>query len=635
MADDKKAETEKPTAQVYRLVKADGGSKIALKKFIGTNPAEARNVPANAVASNAVQPEDEFHSLYLGAANDAGVLCPPYNLRRLDRLAQENNTLSPCIEAMVTNIEGTGYDFGKKDDEDAEDGKDDSNIEQLRGFFDQPWPGLTFASMREEIRRDLESVGNGYLEVIRNAQDQIVFLRRIDAKMMRLVKLDEPIPVKKKVNRWGSEQEVTVMVRERRFVQLLNGVTLVYFKEFGASRDLNKKSGAWAPQGNRLGAKDRATEIIHFTALPDADTPYGVPRWISQLPSVLGSRKAEEFNMDFFDNGGIPPVLITLQGGTLQSETRKALEGKMNGGAAALNRVQILEVEPSGGSMEHPTQARVTVERFGGDRTSDSMFEGYDDKCEKRIRRAFRLAPIFLGNADDYTFASAYVSYTVTEAQVFKPERDKFDAVITMKLLPDMGFEEYELQSKPLVIEDVNLKLEGISVGLGTNRVDIEDAIYELNEATGLNLKISEEPVNTPGFTGTIDEDGNFVPDKPRSQQDIAEEEEVRSEMKKPPSKRLTARAGMGTTTAGGNVMKSEGLLALAKDTLTSLRQRDFTELSKNLTLVQSLDPRQVTDFRKACAELQFVNPAHDIDGLSELAGCTIAVMHKHCGHQH
>ena len=29
----------------------------------------------------------------------------------LDRLCQENIALSPCVEAMVTNIDGTGYDF--------------------------------------------------------------------------------------------------------------------------------------------------------------------------------------------------------------------------------------------------------------------------------------------------------------------------------------------------------------------------------------------------------------------------------------------------------------------------------------------------------------------------------------------
>jgi hypothetical protein len=33
------------------------------------------------------------------------------------------------------------------------------------------------------------------------------------------------------------------------------------------------------------------------------------------------------------------------------------------------------------------------------------MFEGYDAKCEVRVRRSFRLPPIFVGEASDYSFA--------------------------------------------------------------------------------------------------------------------------------------------------------------------------------------------------------------------------------------
>ena len=42
------------------------------------------------------------------------------------------------------------------------------------------------------------------------------------------------------------------MKRERRYCQLVNGVSLMYFKEFGAKRDLHKKTAVWAPLGQRL-----------------------------------------------------------------------------------------------------------------------------------------------------------------------------------------------------------------------------------------------------------------------------------------------------------------------------------------------------------------------------------------------
>ena len=389
--------TEGASQPSFRLVglgkSAEVENQIIHRKF---KKAEA---PADAVAGNAFMPEDEYLLLYMGASRDRGILEPPYNLKVLDLMSQENNTLSPCIEAMVTNIDGTGYTFetAEESDEDEDDPEDDANIDELDEFFDQPWPGVSFTSIKKTVRRDLERVGNGYFEVLRNPQDEIVFLRNVDAKMMRMLRLDDAVNLPVTVMRGGKEVTLNVMTRERRYCQIVNGVSLMYFKEFGSKRDLHKKTAVWAPLGQKLPANMRATEILHLTLIPDAHTPYGIPRWINQLPSVLGSRKAEEFNLEFFDNGGIPPVLVLLQGGTLQPETRKALQNMTTGDAAKNNRVQILEVEPTGGSLQQTPQAKVTVERFGGDRTNDSMFEKYDERCEERVRRAFRMPPIFVG----------------------------------------------------------------------------------------------------------------------------------------------------------------------------------------------------------------------------------------------
>ena len=60
-----------------------------------------------------------------------------------------------------------------------------------------------------------------------------------------------------------------------------------------------------------------ANEIIWLTLHKDTQSPYGYPRWISQLPSVIGSRAAEESNFHLLQSGGIPPVLVTITGGTL------------------------------------------------------------------------------------------------------------------------------------------------------------------------------------------------------------------------------------------------------------------------------------------------------------------------------
>lgn len=589
--------------------------------------------PKDAVGSHAYEPEDEFTQWYVGGQANGQLLMPPYLPASLVRLCQENNTLGPCIDAMVTNCDGTGFDF-EADDNEANDREDDSKIDALKEFFHEPWPGESFLTQRQELRRDLERTGNAYLEVLRNVVGEVIFLRRVDAKMMRIVKLDTAVPVEKTIKRGGVELKVTVMVRERRFVQLLNGITLVYFKEFGASRDLDKKTGNWAQPGQQLDASLRASEIIHFTVNIDAHTPYGVPRWVGQMPSVLGSRKAEEFNLDFFDNGGIPPALIILEGGALVPDTRKALENKVVFGPAKdKNRIQILEVQATGGSMDKVATARVTVERFGDAGSQDSMFEKYDDKCEVRVRRAFRLPPIFVGAAQDYAFASAVASYTVAEAQVFKPERDEFDEIISMKLLPALGFAGYRMKSKPLVIEDATLKLQGIETAISTQAVDMEDVIGEINDATGTNLKFKEPPAPAPMI---LDAAGKPMPAVTHGTTDKGA---PAPSTPKGPGTGGSAKAPQLPKVPGVNAPQklqkalSEGTIALAVDAMGDLRRRDMVALAKDLDLARGLTPEGQESFRKACAELQFVNPDVDLDGLAALMGRTIGVMT--CDHQH
>ena len=89
----------------------------------------------------------------------------------------------------------------ESEDEEAEDDQDDSNIEALKEFFDKPWPDMSWGEMRKLLRRDLERTGNAFLEVLRNAQDEVVMIRDVDAKMMRILRLDDAIPVPVTVTR--------------------------------------------------------------------------------------------------------------------------------------------------------------------------------------------------------------------------------------------------------------------------------------------------------------------------------------------------------------------------------------------------------------------------------------------------
>lgn len=659
------AEDQKPAnVQHLRLVKYGAADTF---QFATSGTGKESD---STVASNAALPEDEFQNFYMGGINDHGVIQPPWDMRRLEYLCNENNALMPCIDAMEVNIDGTGFDFESEDTEETEDAADDVKVTELKEFFDQPWPGMSFVTLRRLLRRDLERTGNGFIEVIRGSNREIVFLRHVDAKMVRLVKLDKAIPVKKTVMRNGIQKTITVMERQRRYVQLLNGLNLFFFKDFGVERDINKRTGTWADQGQQLPVKDRGTELIHFTVIEDVHTPYGLPRWIHQLPSIIGSRMAEEFNLEFFNSGGVPPALIFLQGGVLGHETRKALDQKTGGLAFKKNRLQILEVEPAGGTVDTSPQARVVVERFGAERQSDSMFEEYDDKCEVRVRRAFRLPPIFVGAAEDYSFATAYASYTVAEAQVFKPEREEFDEIISQRLLPAMGYDGYKMVSKPLDIADATLQMQGIEVAMGTGVVDEEDILDEVNKAVGTHLKVNPDKVEQmrqqadmqhslnmnpemPGEPKLDPKTGTLIPGQPTrpgfdpknplkgvpltSVRAVGGVPSPKGPGKgsptiQPPKAPQLKKPGMGLQKEEGwdgltDLEKSEGLKALAMDTMLALRKREMVTVAKSLQLIASLPPENQHAFNTIMAELHYVDPSVDPDAMAKLATMTTAAI--------
>ena len=472
----------------------------------------------NTLSSNALEYEDDFKDMYgsEGDTQNKVVIQPPFNPLDLERIVKHNNTLEPCIEAMKTNIDGTGFELIRsaedknKDEDDSDSPKEDKDLHILKSFFAEPWPGKSFTTIRRDLRQDIETVGYGFLEVIRNPKGQIMFLRHVPAKTMRLMKLDAGRTVTREVNRGGVKRSVKINLRFRRFVQKVGG-SVVYFKEFQADPDLDKKTGDWAKEGTALGFAKKATEIIYFVLNKDITTPYGVPRWIAQTPSIMGSRKAEENNLSFFSSGGIPPFILIVQGGILAQETKDALESALSSSSVTKQRGLVIEAHSSDGSIDDKSNVKVQVERFGGEKQKDSQFEVYDNKCEIRIRGSFRLPPIFVGRTGEYNFASAFASYMVGEAQIFKPERDEFDEIITLRLIPEIlgkDNEAYQFRSLPIVVNDAKEKILAVKTASDKKAISNKELVRNLNEISGLEMVHAKESDDLPADEPSADNEG-------------------------------------------------------------------------------------------------------------------------------
>lgn len=592
--------------------------------------AQVTNVPS---VSAQFEADDEFKNMYVVGQHNA-MLEPPYNQKVLYRLAQENNTLPSCVEAMVANIDGTGYQFKKKGESSNED-KNDQKIKALEDMFSNFGLDQSFAKMRKELRRNTEYTGNGYLEVISTIAGSFAFGRVLDSKMMRLLKLDGAVPVTRKVLRNGVEQQVIVNVRERRFALSIGQNKYQYFKEFGASRHLNRDTGEWETQEKPVPVNLRASEVLHFRATPDAHTPYGVPRWISQLTSVLGSRKAEEFNVEFFDNGGVPPVIIFLSGGNTSAETRKDLESIGYGGALKKNRLMVVELEPGGGTIDKPAEAKAIVERFGADRQSDAMFANYDKDCSAKIKRAFRLSGLFLGETDQFNFATSYTAYMVTEQQVFKPERDDFDEVITIQLLPRLGYGEYEIISNPLTLKNSDLIGLAIDKAIAVGGVSKEALIGAVNTMAGTEFV----------YDAAVDEVQKAADhDRKIKEQQVKQPVVEQPNTTGKPSPRMTGgKAQLTVVKNEDGLVATSGVFELAFELRDALLKGDKGELQSLMPIIAALPESDQEVLRTSLAKMVYITDDPDDLGLQELAGCGASILAREtlfkkdclCGAEH
>ncbi len=432
----------------------------------------------------------------------------PYDPLQLKSILQVNNKVLQCIQAMEVNIDGTGFDVVPANP-DVEVREQDERI--LLDFFGEPYPNTGFIEQRRSLRNDLESTGNAYLAVIRNGENDIVALQVLPATSTSLADTTGVVDLEYPLMRGGKPVSISLPVRENSFKYVDEGGNTTYYMEFGSQQEINAITGKIVQPSESLDSIILGGELIHFKLIEDSRTRYGIPRWINQLPSIIGSRKAEEQNLELLDNGGVPSAIIFLKGGAAVEEAERTLSGFLQGGFET-NRAVSVSIQSTEGTIEKSGNVDVQVERFGSETTNDSMYQNYLAQCKQDTRLAFRLPPLFTGETDDFNYATAYISYMVAEAQVFKPERDAFDEIINNSIVKGLGVTTAKFKSRAISLKNVEEQLstilslrqilepedmlDTINGLIGTELVYKEGATFSNDNAFGSSLDLGLDPIN-------------------------------------------------------------------------------------------------------------------------------------------
>ena len=468
----------------------------------------------------------------------SGALMPLYDPAGLATVFENSSCLRPNVDAYVTNIDSFGHQFiptidldqGDSDtrirnaivleraaekaealltkeptqeqtalieladtptDEEIAARKEELRIAiseekaRLELFFENCTVDMPFSGpegLRGLTRMNLEVIGNGYWEILRNGLKEVAQFNHIPSESMRLLPVDDELTEVTILVRVSplSWKKVKVRKRFRRFVQCWEANTkVVYFKEFGDPRTVSAITGRvyTSPEEMKVAeGKDapvkEATEVFWFK-ITSLRTAYGAPRWIGTLLAVLGNRQSEEGNFIYFENRSVPPLAVLVSGGRLNSDSVKSLEEHIRNnikGSRNNHKILILEAESANsvgtvagaGGGGTPSRMKIEIVPLSDSQLKDALFQQYDERNFDKVGQAFRLPRLLRGDVRDFNRSTAAASVDFAEVQVFGPIRQQFDWMMNKHILPVIGARYHVFQSNAPSVRDPSALAEMI-----------------------------------------------------------------------------------------------------------------------------------------------------------------------------
>ena len=255
-------------------------------------------------------PDDNFSSDY----DKVGVKKPPYSLEILSMLPELSTWHYRACVAKSMDIVGHGHNLVPR--EGVEHPKE-GQLEVWDEFVERcEKNGETIDEIFYQWVYNHETIGNGSLEVIRELDPEgpIHSVKNIPNQTVRRLS-EKEIPLKN--NESKSVNRIKIYVQKR-------GNRKVYFKEAGAKFDLDFKTGVPYELGS-LPIDRRANELLYVKNYTNRSDYYGLPDIMPALPAILGDREAQMYNVDFFENHGVPDYAVTVTGADLDQETENII----------------------------------------------------------------------------------------------------------------------------------------------------------------------------------------------------------------------------------------------------------------------------------------------------------------------
>jgi PBSX family phage portal protein len=405
------------------------------------------------------------------------VITPPWNLYELANYYDMSFANHAAIDAKVENIVGLGYELQAtqrvlmaleaSDNASAVD-KARKRVErakvEVKEWFESLNNEESMTSTFMKVWTDYESTGNGYLEIGRTVTGEIGYVGHIPATTMRVRRMRDG------------------------YIQII-GNKVVYFRNFGAKNV------------NPITNDPRPNEIIHIKQYSPLNSFYGVPDILSAVGALQGDALASQYNIDYFNNKGVPRYIVTLKGAKLSEEAEDKMFRFLQTSLKGQNH-RTLYIPLPGDSDTNKVEFKMEAVESG---TQEASFNEYRIRNRDDILVAHQVPLSKIGGGDSAAIAAALAQDRTFKEQVARPAQRNLEKVINKIIsektdMVELKFNELTLtdeiaQSQILeryVRNQVMTRNEAREV-LGLPQMEEADEFLELNARQTADAKANTQ----------------------------------------------------------------------------------------------------------------------------------------------
>lgn len=302
--------------------------------------------------------------------DNVGDVEPPIDMEKAASFRISNEHHSACLSTKVHATVGLGFADSREvtTKVDPATGMVEKKVKEVESKVDlllDPLCDDSWASLLTEVTEDFWEVSVGYIEVTREKQEQtskINGLFLIPASTCRVHIDDE--------------------TGEYHFITNSGDGNDKHFARFG---DLDRVKALFPDLKN-------ISEVIRFKQPSSLSKWYGYPDWLAALASIELSQCLKQYKYDFYNNRGVPELLVTVTGGQLDEDTWTALENALAANIGKGNTQKTVAL-----NIPNP-EIKIEVEKLAMEGKGDGdTFENNTNTLALNVVTAHQVPPLLAG----------------------------------------------------------------------------------------------------------------------------------------------------------------------------------------------------------------------------------------------